>query len=56
MGAKGRLKKASFKSNTVYQVLYGDRVERKVYVFGTVGCMIGVPADEEAGKRSYLIK
>lgn len=37
LGAKGRLKKASFKSNTVYQVLSGGKVERRVYGFGTVG-------------------
>ena len=39
LGAKGRLKKASFKSNTVYQVLSGGRVERRVYGFGTIGCI-----------------
>ena len=38
LGAKGRLKKAPFKSNTVYQFLSGGNVERRVYGFGTVGC------------------
>ena len=37
LGAKGRLKKASFKSNTIYQVLSGCKVERRVYGFGTIG-------------------
>ena len=37
--ARGRLKKASFKSNTVYLVYTGSRLLRKVYVLGTVECM-----------------
>lgn len=35
-GAKGRLKTASLRSNTVYQVWEGFNKLRMVYVFGTV--------------------
>ena len=38
-GAKGRLKKASMRSNIVYPLLEGDDKFRRVYGFGTVGSM-----------------
>ena len=37
--SRGRLKKASFKSSTVYQVYSGSKLLRRVYGLGTVGCM-----------------
>ena len=38
LGARSKLKKASFKSRTVYQVWVGGNELRRVYGFGTIGC------------------